>query len=93
MSRIVRVAATQMSCSFQAESNFENAKKLVRSAAAQGAQIILLQELFHTVYFCQVSCNIIFNQCTWILFISFVFAGAKGEVFRVGYDFGRFDFD
>lgn len=53
MSRIVSVAATQMACSHDREANIVNAEKLVRQAAAQGAQIILLQELFETPYFCQ----------------------------------------
>lgn len=51
--RKVIVAATQMSCSTDIEENIAKAEKLVRQAAAQGAQIILLQELFETLYFCQ----------------------------------------
>lgn len=51
--RQVKVAATQMSCSSNIEENIRNADKLVRQAASQGAQIILLQELFETPYFCQ----------------------------------------
>lgn len=42
-----------MSCSTNIEENISKAEKLVREAAAQGAQIILLQELFETPYFCQ----------------------------------------
>ena len=53
MPRIVTVAATQMACSWDRAANIANAEKLVRQAAAQGAQIILLQELFETPYFCQ----------------------------------------
>ncbi|WP_220812542.1 N-carbamoylputrescine amidase [Pseudomonas paralcaligenes] len=53
MSRIVTVAATQMACSWDSAANIANAEKLVRQAAARGAQIILLQELFETPYFCQ----------------------------------------
>ncbi len=52
MSRQVKVAATQMSCSWDSQSNIQNAEQLVREAASQGAQIILLQELFETPYFC-----------------------------------------
>jgi len=33
--------------------NIRNGEKLVREAAAKGAQIILLQELFGGPYFCQ----------------------------------------
>ncbi|MGG1672209.1 N-carbamoylputrescine amidase [Paenibacillus sp. NRS-1783] len=51
--RKVKVAATQMSCSTNMDENISKAEKLVREAAAQGAQIILLQELFETPYFCQ----------------------------------------
>lgn len=51
--RKVKVAATQMSCSNKIEENIVKAERFVREAAAQGAQIILLQELFETLYFCQ----------------------------------------
>lgn len=51
--RKVKVAATQMSCSCNKEDNISKADALVREAAKQGAQIILLQELFETPYFCQ----------------------------------------
>ncbi|QKZ02582.1 N-carbamoylputrescine amidase [Pseudomonas eucalypticola] len=53
MSRIVTVAATQMACSWDRQANLATAEKLVREAAAKGAQIILIQELFETPYFCQ----------------------------------------
>ena len=53
MSRIVSVAATQMACSWDSAANIATAEKLVREAAAKGAQIILIQELFETPYFCQ----------------------------------------
>lgn len=51
--RKVKVAATQMSCSCDVDENIKKADSLVRKAADQGAQIILLQELFETPYFCQ----------------------------------------
>lgn len=50
--RIVKVAATQMSCSWDIESNLLRAEDLIAQAAEEGAQIILLQELFATPYFC-----------------------------------------
>ena len=53
MPRLVTVAATQMRCSWDRQDNIAKAERLVREAAAQGAQIILLQELFETPYFCQ----------------------------------------
>lgn len=51
--RKVTVAATQMSCSWDLEETLNKAEALVREAAARGANIILLQELFETPYFCQ----------------------------------------
>ncbi|WP_150304778.1 N-carbamoylputrescine amidase [Pseudomonas saliphila] len=53
MSRLVTVAATQMSCSWDRQDNIAKAERLVREAASKGAQIILIQELFETPYFCQ----------------------------------------
>jgi N-carbamoylputrescine amidase len=49
----VTVAATQMACSWDRDANVARGEKLIRAAAARGAQIILLQELFETPYFCQ----------------------------------------
>ncbi|MEM7168598.1 MAG: N-carbamoylputrescine amidase [Pseudomonadota bacterium] len=46
------VAATQMACSWDLEKNLESAVSLIREAAGQGAQVILIQELFETPYFC-----------------------------------------
>ena len=48
----VTVCATQMACSWDLDSNLDCAEHLVRSAAGQGGQIILLQELFAAPYFC-----------------------------------------
>lgn len=51
--RVVTVAAVQMQCSTDVTENIKKADKLVREAAAKGAQIILLPELFERQYFCQ----------------------------------------
>ena len=48
----IKVAATQMSCSWEIEENISKAKILIDQAAKKGANIILLQELFQTPYFC-----------------------------------------
>ena len=48
----VTVAATQMACSWDIEANVARAESLVRQAAGRGAQIVLIQELFETPYFC-----------------------------------------
>ncbi|KFX69481.1 carbon-nitrogen hydrolase [Pseudomonas taeanensis MS-3] len=46
------IATTQFACSWDLNRNLDQAEQLVRQAAAQGAQVILLQELFATPYFC-----------------------------------------
>lgn len=51
--RNVTLAATQMACSWDQDENIANAEGLVTCAIEDGAQIILLQELFETPYFCQ----------------------------------------
>ncbi len=48
----LRVAATQMACSWDLPANLERAEGLVREAAARGAQVVLIQELFEAPYFC-----------------------------------------
>lgn len=49
----VTVAATQMACSWDREANVARAEKLVREAARRGANVVLIQELFETPYFCK----------------------------------------
>ncbi|HEV2700300.1 MAG TPA: nitrilase-related carbon-nitrogen hydrolase, partial [Steroidobacteraceae bacterium] len=50
--RPVTVGAVQLSCSWDSTANIARAEQLVREAAAKGAQIILIPELFETPYFC-----------------------------------------
>ena len=49
----VTLAATQFACSTDPAENLDRAERLVREAAGRGAQVILLQELFETPYFCK----------------------------------------
>ena len=42
----VTVAATQMACGWDREANIANAERLIREAAKQGANVVLIQELF-----------------------------------------------
>lgn len=49
----VTVAATQMACSWDREANVARAEKLIREAAGRGANVVLIQELFETPYFCK----------------------------------------
>jgi N-carbamoylputrescine amidase len=47
----VTVAATQFACTPDRDRNIATAERLVRDAAGQGAQIVMIQELFETPYF------------------------------------------
>ena len=51
--RKVTLAATQMSVGKDRAESLDKAEKLIRRAAGEGANIILIQELFETPYFCQ----------------------------------------
>ena len=50
--RMVTIAATQFACSWDLPANADRAEAVVRQAALQGAQVILVQELFAAPYFC-----------------------------------------
>lgn len=50
----VRLAVVQMTCSDVLEDNVAKAERFVRQAAARGAQVVLLQELFENLYFPQL---------------------------------------
>ncbi|AXE20093.1 acyltransferase [Runella rosea] len=52
--RNVKVGLVQMSCTADVNHNVEKAIAKTREAAAQGAQIVCLQELFKSLYFCDV---------------------------------------
>lgn len=49
----IKVAVTQMSCSSNKDDNIAKAIKMVEQCAKEGANIVLLQELFSSLYFCQ----------------------------------------
>lgn len=50
----VKVGLVQMSCTAAVEQNLNKAIDGIRKAASQGAQIVCLQELFTSLYFCDV---------------------------------------
>ena len=50
----VKVGLVQMSCTKYKEENLTKAIEGVKKAAADGAQIVCLQELFTSLYFCDV---------------------------------------
>jgi N-carbamoylputrescine amidase len=53
MSRF-KVGLVQMSCSADAKQNMDKAIKGIREAASNGANVVCLQELFTSLYFCDV---------------------------------------
>ncbi|MGZ8524161.1 MAG: carbon-nitrogen hydrolase [Chitinophagaceae bacterium] len=50
----VNVGIVQMSCSADKQANLQKAIEKIKEAAAKGAQIVCLQELFTSLYFCDV---------------------------------------
>ncbi len=52
--KIVKVGLVQNTCTADPQENMQKAIEGIRKAAAQGAQIICLQELFLSLYFCDV---------------------------------------
>jgi N-carbamoylputrescine amidase len=52
-SNIVTLGMVQMRCTSDPQRNMQAALRGVRDAAARGAQIVCLQELFRSQYFCQ----------------------------------------
>ena len=54
MSRKINIGLVQMACSADVEANVQKAIVGIREAARKGAQIVCLQELFRSLYFCDV---------------------------------------
>ena len=50
----VKIGLVQMSCTADKAANLQKAMDKIREAAAGGAQIVCLQELFTSLYFCDV---------------------------------------
>jgi N-carbamoylputrescine amidase len=57
----VRLGLVQMSCSTDLKANLKKAESRIRQAAAKGAKIICLQELFRTEYFCKTEDSKLFD--------------------------------
>lgn len=60
-SRIVKVAAVQESFNEDKQKNIEKLGAWTRKAAGEGAQIILLPELFENIYFCTYEKDVYFD--------------------------------
>ncbi len=54
MSKQVAVGIVQMACKADVKANIEHTVTLIRQAAAKGAQVVVLQELFTSLYFCNI---------------------------------------
>ena len=52
--KVIKVGTVQMSCTKNPLENLNKAIERIREAAAKGAQIVCLQELFTSLYFCDV---------------------------------------
>jgi N-carbamoylputrescine amidase len=48
----IRIGIPQLNCSSNPEENFRKTVSAIRQLASQGAQVIVLQELFRSLYFC-----------------------------------------
>ena len=51
---LVKIGLVQMSCTADKQANIQKAVELIKEAAGKGAQIVCLQELFASLYFCDV---------------------------------------
>ena len=58
---LVKVGLVQMSCTADKQANLQKAIGLIREAAGKGGQIVCLQELFASLYFCDVEDHDNFN--------------------------------
>ncbi len=52
MKKIIKVGIVQTSCSADVELNFQKTESRIREAANKGAEVVCLQELFSSLYFC-----------------------------------------
>nr|WP_029920419.1 carbon-nitrogen hydrolase [Nevskia soli] len=61
MSRILRAGLVQQSCTSDREKNLAESAAGIRKAAAEGAQLVMLQELHTGLYFCQHESTSLFD--------------------------------
>jgi N-carbamoylputrescine amidase len=60
-SRLLRAAVIQQGCTAERPKNLRRSEAAIRDAAAQGAELVLLQELHATLYFCQTESPELFD--------------------------------
>jgi N-carbamoylputrescine amidase len=63
---MLKIALIQQSNTADSAINIEKLNKNIRACAAQGAQLIVLQELHNGLYFCQTEDTAVFNQAETI---------------------------
>ena len=61
MSRMLRAGLVQQSCTSDREKNLDESAAGIRKAAAEGAQLVMLQELHTGLYFCQHESTSLFD--------------------------------
>ena len=54
MNETLKVGIVQQTCSVDVEANKQKLAATIATVAAQGAQLVVLQELHNSLYFCQV---------------------------------------
>ena len=59
MERMVKIGMVQTECSNVPSQNMDHTVAQIRKLASEGAQVIVLQELFRSLYFCDIE--------SWIL--------------------------
>lgn len=52
--KVIKVGIVQQSCSADIKGNIEKLKNNIKDVAQKGAQLVVLQELHNSLYFCQV---------------------------------------
>lgn len=60
-SRILRIGLVQQSCSADVEANKQKLARNIADVAQQGAQLVILQELHNSLYFCQTENTELFD--------------------------------
>lgn len=60
-SSTLKVAAIQQTCSDDKAVSLATSERLIREAAAEGAELVILQELHATLYFCQTEDTSVFE--------------------------------
>ena len=61
MNRIIRVGIVQQSCTGDIKYNLEKLHRNIASLAKAGAQLVVLQELHNSLYFCQTEDTRLFD--------------------------------